>query len=55
MSPTPNPLFNAAGKLAEELDVVGKSQTVEPPVTVALNTFAEVSQIAEEAVIDATQ
>jgi hypothetical protein len=55
VSPTPNPSFNAAGKLAEELDVVDKSQVAEPPVTVALDTFAEVSQIAEEAVIDATQ
>jgi hypothetical protein len=55
VSPTPNPSFKAAGELAEELDVVGKSQTVEPPVTVALDTFAEVSQIAKEAVIDATQ
>lgn len=43
VSPRPNPSLNAAQKLSENLDVVGKSQTAEPPVVVAVGTFAEVS------------
>ena len=35
--------FNAAQNLAENLDVVGKSQTAELSVVVAVGTFAEVS------------
>jgi hypothetical protein len=41
--------------LVEALNVVDKSQVAKPPVAVAVDLFAEVSQIAEEAVIDATQ
>ncbi len=40
--------------LVEDLDVVGKSQTAESPVVVAVDTFAEVSQIAEEVVMNVT-
>ena len=53
--PTPSTSLNAADPLAEEVDLAGKSQDVEPPVAVALDKFAEVCEIAEEAVIDATQ
>jgi hypothetical protein len=53
--PKPSTSLNVADPLAEELDVAGKSQAVEPPVAVALDTFVEVCEIAEEAVIDATQ
>lgn len=41
--------------IAEELGVVGPSQVVKPHVVVAVDTFAEVSQIAAEVVMDATQ
>ena len=41
--------------IAEELGAVGPSQVVEPHVVVAVDTFAEVSQIAAEVVMDATQ
>jgi hypothetical protein len=53
--PTPSTSLNAADPLAEEVDLAGRSQDVEPPVVVALDKFAEVCEIAEEAVIDATQ
>jgi hypothetical protein len=53
--PTPSTSLNAADPLAEEVDLAGKSEDVEPPVAVALDKFAEVCEIAEEAVIDATQ
>ena len=35
--------------------MIGKFQAAKLPVAVAVNTFAEVSQIAEETVIDATR
>ena len=47
VSPTPSSSFNVAQNLAKDIDVVSRSQTV-------VDTFAEVSQIAEEAVMDAT-
>ena len=55
VSTTPSPSLNAWENLAEELNVIGKSQAAKLPVAVAVNTFAEVSQIAEETVIDATR
>jgi hypothetical protein len=48
--PTPMPSL-AARNPGEELEVVGSTQNVEPPVVV--DTFAEVSQIAQEAVVGA--
>ena len=51
---TPGTSLNVADPLAEEVDVAGKSQAVEPPVAVALDTFAEVCETADEAFIDAT-
>jgi hypothetical protein len=54
-APTSSPILNAIKELAEELDVVGKSQVAEPSVVVVVDSFAEVSQMAEEVVIDATQ
>ena len=54
VSPTPSSSFNVAQNLAKDLDVVGKSQTAEAPVVMAVDTFAEVFQIVEEAVMDAT-
>lgn len=47
MSLTSNPLFNVPQNLAEDLDIVGKSHTAEPVVVVAVDTFAEVSKLAE--------
>jgi hypothetical protein len=55
VSSTSSPILNAIKELAEELDVVGKSQVAEPSVVVVVDSFAEVSQMAEEVVIDATQ
>jgi hypothetical protein len=55
VSPTPSPSLNAEQNLVEELDNVGKSQTVESPMVVAVDTFSEVSQIAQEAIMDAIQ
>lgn len=52
--PTPGTSLNAVGALAKEVDVPGKSQVIEPAVAVAVDTFAEVCEIADEAVIDAT-
>ena len=51
--PTPMPSLVAVRNLSSELDVVGSTQNVEPPVV--LDTFAEVSQIAQEAVMDAAK
>ena len=55
VSPTPSPSFNATQNLAKELDMIGKSHTAEPPVVVVVDTFAEVSRIAQDAIMDATQ
>jgi hypothetical protein len=54
VSPTPSPSLNVPQNLAEDLDVVGKSHTAEPVVVVAVDTFAGVTQIAEEVVMNAT-
>ena len=54
VSPTSSLSLNVPENLAEDLDVVGKSQTAEPIVVVAVDTFAEVSQIAKEVVMNAT-
>ena len=54
VSTTPSPSLNVPQNLTEDLDVVGKSQTAEAVVVVAVDTFAEVSQIAEEVVLNAT-
>jgi hypothetical protein len=54
VSPTPSPSLKVPQNLAKDLDVVGKSHTAEPVVVVAVDTFAEVSQIAEEVVMNAT-
>ena len=47
VSRAPSSSFNATQNLPNDIDVVGRFQTT-------VDTFAEVSQIAEEAVMDAT-
>lgn len=51
--PTPMPSLAAVRNLGEELEVVGATRNADPPVV--LDTFAEVSQIAQESVMGATQ
>ena len=51
--PTPMPSLAAVRNLGEELEVVGATRNADPPVV--LDTFAEVSQIARESVMGATQ
>lgn len=55
MSRTSTPSLATTQNLGEELEVVGSTQVVEPTVVVAVDTFAEVSQIAQDVVMDATQ
>ena len=65
LTPTPTPSLAATRSLGEELEAVrssqivkhavGCSQVVEPAVVVSVDDFAEVSQIAQEAVTEATE
>ena len=55
VSLTPTPSLATTRNLGQELEAVASSQVDDPPVVVAIDTFAEVSQIAQEAVMDATQ
>ena len=55
VSLTPTPSLAATRNLNQELEAVVSSQVVNPPEVVAVDTFAEVSQIAAEVVMDAAQ
>jgi hypothetical protein len=55
VSLTPTPSLAATRNLNQELEAVASSQVVNPPEVVAVDTFAEVSQIAAEVVMDAAQ
>jgi hypothetical protein len=55
VTPTPTPAHATTRNLVEELDAVGASQVVGTPVVIPLSAFGEVSQIAQEAVTDATR
>ena len=51
---TPTPSLAATRNLGEELDAVVSSQVIETAVVMPVDAFVEVSQIAKEAVTDAT-
>lgn len=53
VSPNPTPALGAARNLDGELDGVGTPRSVPAAIDVAMDTFVEVSQIAQEAVKDA--
>ena len=53
-SPNPTPGLGTSRNLGGELDVVGTPRSTAGPVDVGMETFMEVSQIAEEAVREAT-
>lgn len=53
VSPNPIPALGAARNLDGELDGVGTPPSVPAAIDVAMDTFVEVSQIAQEAVKDA--
>ena len=50
---TPTPSLAATRNLGEALEAVGSERVVEPEVVLPVDAFAEVSQIAQEAVTDA--
>jgi hypothetical protein len=52
---TPNPSHEATRNLGQELEAVASSPVHDVAVVVEVDTFAEVSQIAQEVVMDATQ
>ena len=54
LTATPTPSHAATRNLGEALQAVGSSQVVEPDVALPVDAFAEVSQIAQEAVTDAS-
>jgi hypothetical protein len=54
-TPCPSPVPTTARSLVEELDVVGTPAIVAEPPHVEVHSFVEVSQIAQEAVMDAAQ
>ena len=55
MSPNPTPALATTQSLGKQLDVVDTPQTIMPPEVMDVNAFVEVSQIAQEAVVHATQ
>jgi hypothetical protein len=52
---TPNPSHAATRNLGQELEAVASSPVRDAAVVVEVHTFAEVSQIAQEVVMDATE
>ena len=52
---TPAPAPAATRNLGQELEAAASSEVVDPNVVVAVNSFAEVQQLAQEAVMNATQ
>lgn len=54
VSPNPTPMLGTARNLGGELEVVGTPRNTTDPKAVGMDTFVEVSQIAQEAVRDAT-
>ena len=55
VSLTPTPSLAATRNLGQELEAVASSQVLNPPEVVAVDTFAEVSQIAAEVAMDVAQ